>query len=98
MMQLASNLQIGPRIGAGYFGEVYCATDDVHGEVAVKIMRQLPGEPPADWQTRRAGLLAEAQRLSQATHRNVIQVYYVVESDTNDAIHRAYPVDAQGHN
>ena len=87
MNGLRSNLQLGARIGSGYFGEVFLANDPVHGEVAAKVFRQQPGEPVADWQSRKAGLLTEAQRLKQATHHNVVQVFSLLESDNSDAVH-----------
>ena len=87
MMQLTSDLQIGARIGAGYFGEVHIGTDHVHGQVAIKILRSLDGEPAAEWLRRKNGLLDEARSLSQATHQNVVRVFYVAESDSDDAIH-----------
>jgi serine/threonine protein kinase len=89
MMQLASDLRIGARIGAGYYGEVHIGTDDVHSEVAIKILRPLDGESPLERLCRKRGLLAEARSLSQATHQNVVRVFYVVEagSDEADAVH-----------
>jgi eukaryotic-like serine/threonine-protein kinase len=87
LIRLRSNLQIGPRINAGHFGEVFLANDDVHGEVAVKIIRRQPPEASAAWQIRRVALLAEGQRLKQATHRNVVQVFHLLESDECDAVH-----------
>jgi serine/threonine protein kinase len=82
-----SGLQIGTLIGHGHFGEVCLGVDRVHGEVAVKMFRQQPGELPMAWQGRKEGLLAEAQRLKQATHRNVVQVFNLIESDNDDAVH-----------
>jgi serine/threonine-protein kinase len=87
MMNLRSNLIIGVQIGAGHHGRVFLADDPVHGQVAVKNFRQEPMEAPQDWAVRKAGLLAEAQRLKAATHRNVVQVFHLVESEANDAIH-----------
>lgn len=87
MTALKSNLQLGASIGSGFFGEVFLAQDDVHGQVAVKVLMQTPGESSADWQERKKGLLEEAQRLSQAEHTNVVRVYHLLESDTSDAIH-----------
>ena len=87
MARLKSNLQLSSKIGEGFFGEVYAANDDVHGEVAVKVLRQNPSESAADWQIRREGLLREGQRLSQATHNNVLQVHQLLESESNDEIH-----------
>ncbi|MBB4391763.1 serine/threonine-protein kinase [Bradyrhizobium sp. ERR14] len=86
-MTLVSNLQIGPEIGSGYFGKVHSGSDDVHGQVAVKIFTKQPTESDADWQGRRAGLLGEGQRLSRAEHANVVKVHGLLESATSDAIH-----------
>lgn len=87
MARLQSNLKIGSHIGSGHFGDVYLGKDEVHGEVAVKIFRQAPGEIDANWQMRKAALLAEGQRLKQATHQNVVQVYQLLESHTADEVH-----------
>jgi serine/threonine-protein kinase len=87
MARLQSNLTLGALIAAGHFGEVYAGRDDVHGQVAVKVFRQNIGESQADWQARKAGLLAEGQRLKQATHRNVVQVFQLLESGPDDKIH-----------
>jgi serine/threonine protein kinase len=84
---LISNLQIGAKIGNGHFGEVHSGTDDVHGQVAVKIFTKLAGESDPDWLVRKAGLLAEGQRLSRAEHANVLKVHGLLESDTSDAVH-----------
>jgi serine/threonine protein kinase len=86
MTGLKSNLQLGAKIGNGHFGDVHLATDDVHGDVAVKVLRQQPGESAADWLARKAGLLQEGQHLSQATHLNVVRVHHLLESDTDDSI------------
>jgi serine/threonine protein kinase len=68
MSGFKSNLKLGAKIGSGHFGDVYLAKDNVHGDVAVKVLRQQPGETAADWLERKAGLLQEGQHLSQATH------------------------------
>jgi serine/threonine protein kinase len=86
MTRLQSNLQVGASIGSGHFGDVHLGQDDVHGEMAVKILRQGPGESDADWRARKGDLLAEGQRLSRATHRNVVQVYQLLASSTDDAV------------
>ncbi|WP_159006362.1 serine/threonine-protein kinase [Bradyrhizobium sp. S69] len=85
-MTLRSNLKIGPPIGAGFFGEVFSATDDAHGTVAVKIQGKLPFEADADWQLRRNSHLAEGQRLSRAKHANVVQIHTILEDDASDAV------------
>jgi eukaryotic-like serine/threonine-protein kinase len=87
MNSLRSNLVIGAPLAAGHFGQVFLADDLVHGQVAVKVFRQQPMEATGDWLLRKAGLLAEGQRLKVATHPNVVQVFHLVESETNDAIH-----------
>jgi eukaryotic-like serine/threonine-protein kinase len=86
MNVLKSNLQLGAPIANGYFGDVHLARDDVHGEVAVKVLRSTPGESAVDWAARKKGLLQEAQRLNQAAHANVVRVHYLLESDSEDAI------------
>lgn len=87
MTRLHSNLQIGVCIGAGFFGEVFMGKDEVHGDVAVKVLRQRPNEPDLAWHMRKSGLLREGQRLKHANHTNVVQVINVLESPTNDEIH-----------
>ena len=75
MTALVTGLVMGPKIGAGHYGEVFLATDPVHVEVAAKVLARLPGEPDEKWHPRRDGLLQEAQRMAAATHRNVVQVH-----------------------
>lgn len=78
---------MGARISAGHFGEVFLAKDLVHGDVAVKVLERAATESAADWQLRRDGLVKEGQRLKQATHKNVVNVLHVLESETSDAVH-----------
>jgi eukaryotic-like serine/threonine-protein kinase len=87
MTRLRSELEFDSKIGVGYFGEVFLAKDKVHGNVAVKVLRQKDGEGAAAWQIRKQGLLAEGQRLKQAAHPNVVQVFQLLESDSEDAVH-----------
>ena len=86
MSDLKSNLKLGRKIGKGHFSVVHLATDDVHGDVAVKVLRQQPGESATEWLARKDGLLQEGQHLSQATHPNVVRVHHLLESSTDDAI------------
>lgn len=86
-MNLLSKLQVGGKVGGGHFGDVHEAQDAVHGKVAVKIFTQRAGETPFQWQARKDALLKEGQHLKQATHRNVVQVLHLVESDVGDSIH-----------
>jgi serine/threonine protein kinase len=87
MKRLRSNLIVGAEIGHGYFGTVYLAHDDIHGEVAVKVLQQRPGETLNEWSIRKDCLLAEGQFLREATHPNVVQVLHLLESEVGDAIH-----------
>jgi eukaryotic-like serine/threonine-protein kinase len=86
MTQFHSTLQIGIALGAGHFGQVFAGTDQLHGDVAIKILEQYRGESASDWQTRKADLLSEGKRLEAASHPNVVRVYSVVESTTSNAI------------
>jgi len=86
MSRLESNLLRGKALGSGHFGDVFLGNDDVHGEVAIKILKQRIGESAAQWQARKADLLREGQRLSHAAHAHVIQVHQLLESPTDDEI------------
>lgn len=86
MTALRSNLRLFAEIGRGFFGTVHLGEDDVHGQVAVKVLERLPGEADADWRGRKAGLLQEARNLSRATHRNVVPVHYLNEAEYDDRI------------
>src|SRR3712207_1410970 len=86
MTVLVTGLTLGPMLGAGHYGKVYLANDPVHGQVAAKVMEHRPGEPDHEWHARRDGLLREAQRLSAATHRNVVQVYGCMAAPDGESI------------
>lgn len=86
MTVLVTGLEIETLLGAGHYGEVYLAKEPVHGNVAAKILSRLPGEPDQEWHSRRDGLLREAQRLSAATHRNVVQVYSCMAAPGGESI------------
>jgi eukaryotic-like serine/threonine-protein kinase len=79
-------LQIGKRLGSGHFGVVFLGEDSVHGRVAVKVLARKPEHSDAEWQAYKAGFLAEAQTLSKATHRNVVQVYHIEELPDGNSI------------
>lgn len=81
------NHELIRQIGQGNFGEVYLGRDVIHGDVAVKVMRQLPGEPDAGWAARKQRMIEEGQRLVQATHLHVVTVHYLTESEGEDAVH-----------
>lgn len=86
MATVVPPLTLGNKLGAGAFGVVYEGHDSVHGRVAVKVMKRAPGESVADWDQRKAGLLAESQRLSAAEHRNVVRVHHISEDTAGDSI------------
>lgn len=86
MTRLLSNLQLGAFIGRGHFGQVYQGVDDIHGDVAIKVFSQEPGELDTDWAIRKAELLAEGQKLKQAKHANVVDVHHLVASEAGDAV------------
>lgn len=81
-----SGLELGEHLGAGHFGEVYLGEDQVHGQVAVKVLSRKPEDSDDDWKEYKAGFLTEAQNLSKATHQNVVQVYHIVESEDGDSV------------
>lgn len=86
MSGFRSSLKILHKIGNGHFGEVYLGKDEVHGRVAVKVLKRDLDDSDDEWTKYKAGFLAEAQHLSRATHRNVVQVYHIVESDDGESI------------
>jgi serine/threonine protein kinase len=96
MTGFVSALQIGAKLGNGHFGEVHLGEDPVHGPVAVKIYRALPGEDPATWSARKASLLAEGVNLRKAKHRHVVEVHHIVSSPTDDAVHLVMELCEQG--
>jgi serine/threonine protein kinase len=79
-------LQVGAKLGNGHFGEVFLGNDGVHGEVAVKVLARKPAQNDAEWLAFKAGFLAEAQHLSKARHRNVVQVYHIEELPDGNSI------------
>lgn len=95
-MTLRSNLVLSSRIGGGHFGEVYLADDAVHGDVAVKVFTQYPGESDIAWQARKANLLQEGQYLSLAQHRNVVKVHHLLEEEARDVVLLIMELCAEG--
>ena len=79
-------LEIGRKLGSGFFGEVFLAKDGVHGRVAVKVLARKPEHSDDEWQEIKTSFLAEAQNLSKAKHRNVVQVYHIEELPDGNSI------------
>lgn len=85
-MTIVPPLHIGKRLGNGHFGEVFLAKDGVHGQVAVKVLSRKSSQSDQEWMLYKTSFLAEAQNLSKATHRNVVQVYHIEESPDGNSI------------
>lgn len=79
-------LQVGQKLGNGHFGEVFLGEDGVHGQVAVKVLSRKPQHTDPEWRQFKTGFLAEAQNLSKARHRNVVQVYHIEELPDGNSI------------
>lgn len=86
-MNFSSGLKITSLIGQGGFGDVYEGVDEVHGKVAVKMLRRQPFETELEWLARKGQLLSEAQSLREARHRNVVAVLYAVRSQDDGNLH-----------
>lgn len=86
MANLLSRLKLGAQIGAGWFGKVFEGQDEVHGKVAVKVLGRKPGQSDASWVAHHDSFLKEAQNLSKATHKNVVQVHHFVEDEDGNSI------------
>src|SRR5438094_9808960 len=95
-MSFTHELKLGPRIGQGFFGDVHKGTDNVHGKVAVKVLRQLRWESPAEWSIRKETLLREALTLKAAEHENVVRVHALVRADTDDRLHMVIELCEKG--
>lgn len=81
-----SKLKILDKIGNGHFGVVFRGEDPVHGEVAVKVLERAPFDDDNAWDAFKKNFLAEAQFLSKAQHKNVVQVHHIVEAMDGQSI------------
>lgn len=95
-MSFSYELKLGPKIGEGFFGDVHEAQDNVHGKVAVKVLRPYPGECPSAWAIRREALLEEAQNLKAAEHDNIVRVLALVRADADDRLHMVVEFCGEG--
>lgn len=86
MPSVVPALAIGKKLGNGHFGEVFLATDSVHGQVAVKVLARKLTDTDDAWRKFKEEFLAEAQHLSQARHRNVVPVYHIEELPDGNSI------------
>jgi serine/threonine-protein kinase len=83
---LLSGLKRGEKIGEGAFGEVYLGKDDVHGQVAIKMLARKAGWTDQKWNAWRGAFMAEAQNLSRAAHDHVVKVHHIVAADDGQSI------------
>lgn len=86
MTDVVPKLHISRKLGNGHFGEVFLGQDGVHGTVAVKVLSRKLEHTDAEWIQYKAGFLAEAQHLSKAHHRNVVQVFHIEELPDGNSI------------
>lgn len=86
MASVVPALTLGKKLGNGHFGEVFLGEDNVHGQIAVKVLSRRPTESHIDWDARKLGLLNEAISLSRASHPNVVQVHRIDEHPSDDSI------------
>lgn len=90
MSSYKSRLSVSDKLlGQGHFGSVYLAADDVHGPVAVKIVRNDPDELErlkVSWEKRKSDLLKEGKNLRRADHQNVVKVHYIAEATDGDSV------------
>jgi serine/threonine protein kinase len=88
-MNLLSSLKLGEKIGEGCFGEVFEATEDVCGKLAVKMICRQSTESDQDWSSRSMALLAEGQRLENANHPNVVKVMQLARATDGQSVNLA---------
>lgn len=91
-----ANLKIGHHSGNGHFGDVHAAVDQVHGDVAVKIISQKYDQSDAEWDAAKAEFLREAQHLAAAEHPNIVPVYHLGESPDGKSIRYCMKLCAGG--
>ena len=73
-VRVAGRFVIGARLGAGGFGEVYCATDEtLRREIALKLLRAEAASEARDPGFER--FLQEARAVARLDHPNIVPVY-----------------------
>lgn len=87
MTAVVPPLLLHEKLGHGHFGTVYRGMDSVHGQVAVKVLTRRPEYNDQQWNRFKRGFLSEAQTLSKASHRNVVQVHHITEMPDGDSIY-----------
>lgn len=92
----SEKLKLVKQLDNGHFGQVFLGEDPVQGEVAVKKLVPATNETQAQWYQRKSSLLSEAKLLKKASHRNVVQVYSITESTSDDALLMVMELCAKG--
>ncbi len=95
-MSFTCDLQLESKIDSGFFGDVFSGVDNIHGKVAVKVLRQSPMENVAQWGIRKETLLFEAKKLKAAEHENIVRVHALVRAVTSDQLHMVTEFCDQG--
>ena len=93
-MTFTSSLSTKEKIGNGHFGEVFRGDDPAHGVVAVKVLTREAAArilgrssvSDAEWDEFKDDFRSEARNLAKATHKHVVQVHHIVESDDGEAM------------
>jgi serine/threonine-protein kinase len=81
------DLQLGNKLGAGSFGEVFEAIDALNRRVAVKRLKRLSADETVEqWTERKNTIIAEGQRLVDASHPHVVTVYYAGQLPADDTV------------
>jgi serine/threonine-protein kinase len=73
-------------LGNGHFGVVFLGEDNVHGQVAAKVIERKVDDSDDVWLDTKTAFLTEAKNLSKATHRNIVQVHHIEELPDGNSI------------
>lgn len=84
---LLAKFQFGSMLGKGFYGEVYEATTELPGKVAVKKFMKEAGQSDADWSQKKQDLLEEGIRLKDAKHTHVVEVHQIFHNPGDDAVY-----------
>src|SRR6185436_543009 len=85
-----TEISFGDELGRGFFGRVVAANLSPHGEVAAKVIdctKAVDRLGTESWKVLKKHLFAEAERLSDATHDNVVRVYSVHYSPSREEVY-----------